>query len=362
MLLNTGRDIRSITYVFSRVFLCPPTLRILLICTCLISRNGLSAQQVETVTTGSVAYSTPFRLAFVRNDPETGFDYSTFESLRQYLSKDADVQRAMIAASIDEILLQSYDSHRLLLEALDAEQPDLALCSALDYAYLRGDYEPVLQLRFPGDSYRSGTGARVWHNGAIFVGSTSPLFHMNLQDALRALPQYLDRHSIAMVGGNSASGYLYPYLTLAQRATSATTPNFSIAFWDSSEEVAKAVFSGIHDIGACDATVLENVAKDTGLSDTTMVYRVLLRTSPVPRDPWVLHRRWTGQGNFLAARHPNSELGRVVIRKLQIYFDTNPNLPNVEKSTPEAFHEVQGNRRRFEQLHSQDPTGRTVAP
>src|SRR5690606_3240764 len=129
---------------------------------------------------------------------------------------------------------------------------------------------------------------RVWHSGVIFVNNRSPLFTMETSAAVAALPQYVMSRQMAMVGSSSAAGYVYPYLALDRLTTSASVINARSVFWESSSEVVKAVLNGMHEVGACDASAVNEVLKAYGLLDQKdKLVKEILRTDPVPRDPIV---------------------------------------------------------------------------
>lgn len=293
-----------------------------------------------------------FRIGYLRQDPEAATTSGVYERLREFLISQPDIRKAMDAAALDDVILQSFETHGLLIEAMDAEQVDLAFCSVIDYAYQRGSYEPVFQIRRPGDPHSSTGDRRVWHSGVIFVNSRSPLFTMDVMAARAALPGYVLAHEMAMVGSSSAAGYVYPYLALDRLTTSVPVMRAPSTFWDSSSEVVKAVINGIHEIGACDASAIDEVLAAHGLlEDKAKLVKEILRTDPVPRDPIVLHSRWIGGGGYGAT--PAAELGRQITRGVSGFFQRDPALPRLERTTREPFQEVAENLERFRELRQQ---------
>jgi hypothetical protein len=275
--------------------------------------------------------------------------------LREFLVSQPEIRQAMEAVEMDDedIIPQSFDTHRLLIEAMDAEQVDLAFCSVLDYAYQRGSYEPVFQLRRPGDPHSSTGDRRVWHSGALFVNNRSALFDMDTTAARAALPAYVMSHEIAMVGISSAAGYVYPYLALDRLTTSIPVINARSVFWNSSSEVVKAVINGIHEIGACDASAIDEVLAAHGLLEKKgKLVKEVLRTDPVPRDPIVIHTRWLGGTAYGAT--PAMELGRQITRGVSGFFQSEPALPRLERTSREPFQEVSENLERFTTLRQEE--------
>jgi hypothetical protein len=305
--------------------------------------------------------STPnpaFRIGFVRQDPEAITTAGVYQRLREFLLAQPDLQNAMKSAGLEEreasswIILQSFDSHRLLIEAMDAEQVDLAFCSVIDYAYQRGSYEPIFQLRRHGDPHSSTGDRRVWHSGVIFVNNRSPLFTMETSAAVAALPQYIISREMAMVGSSSAAGYVYPYLALDRLTTSVPVINARSVFWESSSEVVKAVLNGMHEVGACDASAVNEVLGAYGLLDQkNKLVKEILRTDPVPRDPIVIHTRWLASSPYSTT--PAAAAGRELIRAVSGFFQASPNLPQLERTSREPFLEVSENLQRFRELRQQ---------
>lgn len=295
-----------------------------------------------------------FRIGYIRQDPEAATTSGVFLRLREFLLEQPEVQAAMAAAGVYDIITPSFDTHSFLIEAMDAEQVDVAFCSVIDYAYQRGSYDPVFQLRRRGDPHSSTGGRRVWHTGVIFVNNRSPLFDMSTSEALRQLPQYVMKQDIAMVGSSSAAGYVYPYLALERLTTSVPVINAPSIFWDSSSEVVKAVVNGIHDVGACDAMAIDEVLAAHGLlPHKDKLIKELLRTDPVPRDPILMHTRWLDSHH--GANSASVELGREITRALTAFFRREPGLPTLERTSRLPFLEVSENLQRFQALRQAAP-------
>ncbi len=315
----------------------------------LITLMILGATAVHAQSPPAENGRTVFRIGYIRQDPESVTTTGVFQRMREFLLAQAEIQASMELADVHEIMLQSFDSHRLLVEAMDAEQLDLAFCSVIDYGYQRGSYEPVFQLRRPGDPHSSTGNRRVWHSGVILVNNRSPLFDMPATAAATALPEYLQSREIAMVGSSSAAGYVYPYLALDRLTTGPTVSQVRSVFWGSSTEVVKAVLNGIHEVGACDASAIDEVLNAYGLSEhKNHLLKVVLRTDPVPRDPVVLHTRWLNSSGFQT--RPQAELGRRLTRAVAGFFETDPALPTLDRTTRDAYLEVTENVQRFQSL------------
>lgn len=287
-----------------------------------------------------------FRIGYIRQDPESVTTAGVFSRLNEFLTSQDPIRAAMAANGIERIEHLSYDTHRLLIEAMDANQLDMAFCTALDYAYQRGNYEPVFQVRKPGDPHSSSGNRRVWHSGVIFVSNRSPLFSMQTTAAVAALPGYVMENGIAMIGSSSAAGYVYPYLALDRLTTSVPVMQAPSDFRDSSSEVIKSVINGIYDIGACDATAIDEVLAAHGLlQHKDKLIKEILRTDPVPRDPIVLNERWLNQPAYSGSHAP--ALGREIVRGVGGFFRGTPGLPSLDRTSREPFVEVAENLERF---------------
>lgn len=310
-----------------------------------ISGAAAAAAQTRPVTAPAPAL---FRIGYIRQDPESVTSSAIFQKLRDFLVNQPEIRQQMQGDGVADIIAQSFDSHRLLVEAMDAEQIDLAFCSVIDFGYQRGSYEPVFQIRRPGDPHSSSGNRRAWHSGVIFVNSRSPLFDMPTTVAVQRLPEYLQNHEIAMVGSSSAAGYVYPYLAL-DRISSEPVTRIRSVFWESSPEVVKAVINGIHEVGACDAMAIDEVLKGSHLlQHKDKLVKEVLRTDPVPRDPVVIHTRWLAADAF--EPRTGAELGRRILRGVAGFFASDPSLPRLDRTSPDAYKEVMDNVQRFQQL------------
>lgn len=335
--------IRMLTPLCKVIYGCLLTLLCVGVCHGQPVRDDLSSPALQSVRRGS------FKIGYIRQDPEAAVSGVVFERLRDFLTTQPEIVASMAEADLERIDLQSFDSHRLLVEAMDAGQVDMAFCSVIDFAYQRGSYEPIFQLRRAGDPHSSTGGRRAWHSGVIFVNNRSSLFHLNTTETLARLPQYVMTHEIAMVGSSSAAGYVYPYLALDRLTTTVPVMSAPSVFWDSSNEVVKAVINGIHEIGACDASALDEVLGAYKLQgDKPQLLRVVLRTDPVPRDPVVLHTRWLAQTSYEVTAP--TELGRRIVRGVSGFFQSDPNLPRLDRTSRDAYLEVIQNLQRFQAL------------
>lgn len=301
--------------------------------------SGAMAQLEDTPEPIPAAITSFFRIGYLGIDPEASLGGQVFVRLRDYLAAAPSVQAGMQTAGITDIRLRSFESHRDLSEELNEEQLDVAFCSGIDFVNQRSDsYEPLFQIRRPGD-YHPPIGPRVYYSGVVFVNNRSALFPLSKEDTTRGLAQYLASHEVAMVDRNSASGYIYPYLKLQQLCGQTTPAQIQTAFWQDPREVVKAVVSGVHEIGACDAGVVDEVLSTSKLlNQKQKLIREIAWTAFVPRDPVVFHSRHAPT---------RSALGREVARAMQEFFARDRDLPKLEPSSKEPFKELRDNLQKF---------------
>jgi ABC-type phosphate/phosphonate transport system substrate-binding protein len=245
--------------------------------------------------------------------------------------------RALADAGFTGIDLLSSDSHEDLVQRMGQDEFDIVFCTAKDFVSQRGGYEVVFQLRRPGDAY-DARGQRVFHKGVVIVNNRSPLF--GAPQPAQGIAERLSAGAIAMVSSYSAAGYVYPCLKLAAQ-TSDTLPS-RILFCGSSEEVVKHVVNGITEIGACDAGVLEEVLRQSGIGEYQHdLVRVIMETDPIPTDPVV----------FRLAHMPRvSALGREMQDAMRAVFAREAGLPRLESSSSAKYEDLRRNISAFEAM------------
>jgi len=303
--------------------------------------HGQTIAPATTDELSPVTTATTFRIGCIRHDPDMRITDDLMQGLREYLLQSPTIKEAMATTGVAALEVQSFEAHRWLMEAMDAEQVDLAFCSSVDYIYQIGNYVPIYQLRMPRDRPAR---TRLYHYGEVFVGPSSALFSLEKNAARERLGQYLAGREIALVGPNSASGYIYPLLAIAE-ITSPTMGQVATRFWGSSEEVVKAVINGSAEIGACDSSAIDEVLAAYNLTPhKAKLVKEITRTSGVPRDPVVILRRWAPD---------RSLLGREILRRSRSYFETLPReMPRLEPTsdTNQFEKELRGSMINFNQL------------
>lgn len=277
--------------------------------------------------------ATAFRIGYLSQDPEAPLSSNVMFKLRDFLLNRADLREAMEAENMKGIDVLSSDSHQDLTQRMSLNHFDLVFCSSVDYVSQSGAYEPLFQLRRPGDRF-TPSGDRVFHYGEIFVSRKSELFP---PAAVRKadLSAYFSTHEIAVSGSYSAAGYIYPQLKIAD-LTSASV-SWKPVFCASPEEVVKCVINGIAEIGACDSGVIEEVLASNGLSQYhDELVRVLWQTDPIPTDPVAVLPKWLPR---------RSRLGDVLAEALPLFFSAP--LPGLENSSRDKYADLRMNLATF---------------
>jgi len=152
---------------------------------------------------------------------------------------------------------------------------------------------PELRSGVPiASSVRQGA---VHYHGVLFVRADSPL----------RSPMDLAGTRVAWVDPSSASGYLFPRMTLAVRGLDVTNLFDEETFHDSHGAVAQAVLSGAADVGATFAAFEHGDPTRrlmrAGFMDVAEPEdaRILLATTAIPADLMIadsrLHDRWRSQ-------------------------------------------------------------------
>lgn len=234
-------------------------------------------------TTATLANAGILRIGYLR--PGTGADltHARMDDLRRFLLADAGVVAAMSASGFDRIGLYPADGGGDMLRRLDASEFDIAFAPSRTWAEQRAGYRVILQTRRPRDVVAT-RGRMVLQRGVVFASPRSPLFDID-QPAAGDLRRELSRKRLAAVATQSLPGYLAPVLEL-RRLLGDDALSGGVLWFSSDAEVAKAVLSGLADIGACEEGALDETLARAGLlADRDSTVRILLRTPPIPTDP-----------------------------------------------------------------------------
>ncbi|MBX7244391.1 MAG: phosphate/phosphite/phosphonate ABC transporter substrate-binding protein [Candidatus Sumerlaeaceae bacterium] len=291
----------------------------------------LGAEPRSSSAVGDAPTSAPFRIGYLRGDPEAPLDSGVFFRLREYLLARPPIRDAVTSGAVSDIVLLASDSHQDLIQRMDQNEFDLVFCSSIDYVTQTGDYEAIYQLRRSKRDRFDPRGSRVFHSGVIFVNNRSPLFSGDITPA--RLADYFQRREIAMVGSFSAAGYVYPRLKIASLTTG--TADLAVRFCDTPEEVVKYVINGVVEVGAADNGVIEEVLSSKKLdSELAKLVRVVIETDNIPTDPVALRRKWLPR---------NSDLGREIRDGIRQFFARDKQLPQLQASSSEKFEDLRQN-------------------
>ena len=272
------------------------------------------------------ALNRPFRIGFLRTDEEQIVGPTWYESLKRFLLEQPSVASALEKYHFTSIVLLQADGYRDMLQRMDLNEFDLALCSSVIFVEQHGDYRPILQFR--GDIFDSRGQGMTLHKGIGIVNRKSPFFD-SLKPGSEKVREYIRSHSMAFVSPHNAVGYVYPRLAL-WREYGVREPGEFI-FCGSSEEVVKYVVSGLVEIGACESGSLDAVLKTScpQIPQENLV-RIFFETAPAPTDPIVIR----------ASLHPQkSDFGRVLKAALKIFYNNSSRsgIPRVADSRDENF-------------------------
>ncbi len=207
------------------------------------------------------------------------------EGMRDALWKNDVVRAELEREGFTGIGLFACDGYSDMARRLNQREFHVAFTPATLYARQTVGYTAVLKSRRKEDSFSPN--GRVWRQGVIFVSSRSPL-HGTKEITAESLADYLSRERLAVAGTQSVAGFEAPLLRLAEDYNIRGAEGGYLWF-ESSEEVAKGVLSGVADIGACEEQALDRLLEQEGLKDKRdQLIRVILRSDRIPTDPVVL--------------------------------------------------------------------------
>lgn len=252
-----------------------------------------------------------FRIGFLRRE-ETGHpDEAQLERFRDFLNRDPQFQRLLEEAGFSGIGLYSADGAENMRSRMASGEFDLAFSPANIFFNNRDRYTAVLKARRPDDIYSPPPREYVRRYGVVFVSPRSPLFHeTNLTPAM--IQKELNRQRLALVSTQSVSGFHAPLVSLNLQYGVRLVEGGYLWF-ESSEEVVKAVLSGLADIGACEKWALDQVLKQAGLEEQRdQLIHIILETDPVVTDPVALHRS-------LYPRGIPTPLGRAIVARIRSF-------------------------------------------
>jgi len=254
----------------------------------LLATSFSPAQEGETAEVGPSAGNAAdasrdlFRVGYLRREVSGHPPIEGLERLRGYLEEDEAVQRELEAGEYDGIGLFPCDGPADMVRRLNAREFDVAFAPANLYAQQQAGYMAVLKSRRPEDFF-SPTG-RVWRQGVVFVTPRSPLYDAG-EITKENVGAFLSDERLAVVSTQSVAGFQAPVLRLATDYDVFASEGGYLWF-DSSEEVAKGVLSGLADIGACEESALQRVLRRAGLEERKdELIRVILRTDRITTDP-----------------------------------------------------------------------------
>lgn len=268
----------------------------------------------------------PFRIGFLLSGEGKSSGLNWYESLRRALLEQPTVKEALLDNNFSGISLLPADGYRDMLQRMDINEFDLAICPSVIFVEQKGDYRPILQMRGDiSDSRGQGTTLR---KGAVIMGKSCPLFTLD-NPAPEKIRAHISSNPMVFVSPFNAAGYIYPRAALRRRFDVADPRD--IIFAGSSEEVVKFVISGLVPIGACETEAIDAVLKSAAISESKeRLIRILFEAPPAPTDPIVLRD---------ALQPQKSLLGREIKQTLKIFYNNSKrtDVPRVTDSRDENF-------------------------
>lgn len=299
-----------------------------------------SSDASSTATLSSVPIKpNPLRIGFLRPEGETDLTEESMEGLRKALLADNALQQAATRAyDARGIGLYEIDGGTEMLSRLNARELDVAFVPSRIWAEQSAGYTVILQTRRKRD-FTATRGRMVWQRGVVFVSSRSPFFDSETIDS-SDFATYLGEQRIAVVSSKSMAGYVAPLLALSDEYNR-SYPAADLLWCESSAEVTKAVISGLADVGTCEEGAMIETLNASGISDRQQEFtRVILRSSPVPTDPVVVHP------DLAPSR---SELGRELKRVLRSYsLETGFGTMSLQDAQDSDYEETRALLRRFD--------------
>jgi len=293
---------------------------VLLLLAALLLTLSAPAQQDDRPTTATIRTIQPlFRIGFLRRE-ETGHPgEQQLEQLRNALLADPLIQREFAATGYEGIGLFSCDGAADMLRRLNAREFELAFTPANLYKEQQAGYTAILKARRPKDIIAPPPSDYVRRLGVVIVSPRSPLFSVPEMNAAR-LRTVMGKDRIAVVSTQSVAGFHAPLLALARRHQLRSFDGGYLWF-ESSEEVVKAVLSGLAPSGACEAGAVESVLVEAGLVPEGLppaefarqrdrYLRVIVESDPVVTDPVVVRRGLAPRG---------STLGRAIRQRIRTW-------------------------------------------
>jgi ABC-type phosphate/phosphonate transport system substrate-binding protein len=247
---------------------------------------SVSAARAEDQTSATlVAERGLLRIGYLRRE-ETGHPgEAQLEEMRRALLAEAGVKGALEAAGYTGIGILPCDGASDMLRRLNAREFDLAFTPASLYLQQQSGYTAVLMARRSGDVI--GANGLVLRCGAVIVSNRSPLFGVDKAAAGEVRAALMRGRRIGVVSTQSVAGFYAPLLSLSV-SEEVEAGDVELVWYETSEEVVKAVLSGLVDVGACEREAVGRVLEADGLSARGReLLHELIITDPIPSDPIV---------------------------------------------------------------------------
>lgn len=279
----------------------PILLLLLAVAVVLAFRFPAAAQPAERPTTGTLQLAPRlFSIGYLRRETSGHPSEEHLEALRTALGRDPQVREALAGLGFTGIGLFACDGPTEMVRRLSIREFDLAFTPANLYRQAAG-YTPILKGRRPDDIYNAGDIAL--RRGIVFVSPRCEELYGQRDLPAAEVAEVLGRQRLAVVSAQSAAGFTAPLVELHARYGRRALQG-GVIYFDSSEEVVKAVLAGLADVGACEERAFTQVLENPRLFPRRgELAWPLFRTNPVVTDPVVVR-------TTLSPRH--SALGRLL--------------------------------------------------
>lgn len=239
----------------------------------------------------SFPLSDVFRIGYLAEGSDLSPARPLLQDLRTALFANEPVSRELKALGYQDISLRPCDEPADMIQRLDAVEFELAFATSIVYArqfkrvqggadaFKAVPYEPILQFKRPGDI--NNTRGEVMREGSVFVGRGSALYGKRPTD--EEIRNFISRGGLAVSDSNSAAGYIYTQIKMAERFNQLRPESF--IFSGNSSEAVKYVLSGLVEAGACETQVLKSVGTVKTDRGEQQLYQVLFTTDAIPTDP-----------------------------------------------------------------------------
>ncbi|MBN1517467.1 PhnD/SsuA/transferrin family substrate-binding protein [Candidatus Sumerlaeota bacterium] len=193
-------------------------------------------------------------LAYTHVDPSDPMDADWFRALLDDINHSTETQDALRKAGYASIAAAEAEGYRDLIQLLDANQSDIAVCPSVAYIRQKGDYLPVSVIR-RSEHYSSRGDGRALLQFCIITRADHPLSQWDAMSEAE-IQRQIKEARIACPSSFSATGYVYPLVFLHGKFAVDPDPQQFI-YCGSDDAVIKMTATGLADVGFCEYGALQ---------------------------------------------------------------------------------------------------------